>query len=42
MLFVLWKNIYIFEVLSEYFEIDTVKSDCPVPIFRKMMKYLKI
>ena len=29
----------IFEVL---FESDTVKSDCPVQIFRKMMKYLKI
>ena len=25
-----------------YFESDTVKSDCPVQIFRKMMKYLKI
>ena len=24
-----------------YFESDTVKSDCPVQIFRKMMKYLK-
>ena len=24
------------------FENDTVKSDCPVQIFRKMMKYLKI
>ena len=24
------------------FESDTVKSDCPVMIFRKMMKYLKI
>ena len=24
------------------FEIDTVKSDCPVQIFKKMMKYLKI
>ena len=24
------------------FEGDTVKSDCPVQIFRKMMKYLKI
>ena len=24
------------------FESDTVKSDCPVQIFRKMMKYLKI
>ena len=23
-------------------ESDTVKSDCPVQIFRKMMKYLKI
>ena len=23
------------------FEIDTVKSDCPVQIFRKMMRYLK-
>ena len=23
-------------------ENDTVKSDCPVQIFRKMMKYLKI
>ena len=22
------------------FETDTVKSDCPVQIFRKMMKYL--
>ena len=25
-----------------HFEYDTVKSDCPVQIFRKMMKYLKI
>ena len=24
------------------FESDTVKSDCPVQLFRKMMKYLKI
>ena len=24
------------------FESDTVKSDCPVQIFRKKMKYLKI
>ena len=24
------------------FESGTVKSDCPVQIFRKMMKYLKI
>ena len=24
------------------FENDTVKSDCPVQFFRKMMKYLKI
>ena len=24
------------------FESDTVKSDCPVQIFRKMMKYFKI
>ena len=24
------------------FESDTVKNDCPVQIFRKMMKYLKI
>ena len=24
------------------FESDTVKSDCPVRIFRKMMKYFKI
>ena len=24
------------------FESDTVKSDCPVQIFRKRMKYLKI
>ena len=24
------------------FESDTVKSECPVQIFRKMMKYLKI
>ena len=24
------------------FESDTVTSDCPVQIFRKMMKYLKI
>ena len=24
------------------FESDTVKSDCPVQIFRKMIKYLKI
>ena len=23
------------------FESDTVKSDCPVQIFRKMMKYIK-
>ena len=22
--------------------VDTVKNDCPVQIFRKMMKYLKI
>ena len=32
----------IFEVLSVYFESDTVKSDCPVQIFRKMMAYLNI
>ena len=25
-----------------YFESDTVKSDCPVQIFRKMIKHLKI
>ena len=25
-----------------YFENDTVRSDCPVQIFRKMMKYIKI
>ena len=25
-----------------HFKNDTVKSDCPVQIFRKMMKYLKI
>ena len=25
-----------------HFESDTVKNDCPVLIFRKMMKYLKI
>ena len=25
-----------------HFESDTVKSDCSVQIFRKMMKYLKI
>ena len=25
-----------------HFESDTVKSDCPVQIFRKIMKYLKI
>ena len=25
-----------------HFESDTVKSDCPVQSFRKMMKYLKI
>ena len=25
-----------------HFENDTVKSDCPVQIFRKMMKYLKV
>ena len=25
-----------------YFESDAVKSDCPVQIFRKMMKYIKI
>ena len=24
------------------FESDTVKSDCPIQIFRKMIKYLKI
>ena len=24
------------------FESDTVKSDCPVQIFREMMKYIKI
>ena len=24
------------------FESDTVKNDCPDPIFRKMMKYLKM
>ena len=24
------------------FESDTVKSDCPVQIFSKMMKYIKI
>ena len=25
-----------------FFESDTVKSDCPVQIFRKMMKYINI
>ena len=25
-----------------YFESDTVKSDCPVQIFRKMMTYINI
>ena len=30
------------KILSVYFESDTVKSDCPVQIFRKIIKYLKI
>ena len=30
------------ELLSVFFESDTAKSDGPVQIFRKMMKYLKI
>ena len=30
----------IFEVLMCIFESDTVKSDCPVQIFRKMIKCL--
>ena len=33
---------YIFEVLLCIFESDTFKRDCPVQIFRKMMKFLKI
>ena len=36
------KNKYFFAALSMYFESDTVKSDCPVQIFRKIIKYLKI
>ena len=36
------KKIHFFEALSVYFKSETVKSNCPVLIFRKMMKYLKI
>ena len=32
----------IFRLCLCIFESDTVKSDCPARIFRKMMKYLKI
>ena len=35
-----WKKKY-FKVLSVFLS-DTVQSNCPVQIFRKMMKYLKI
>ena len=30
------------EICLCIFESDTVKSDCPVQIFRKMIKHLKI
>ena len=36
------KKIFFFRFCPCIFESDTVKSDCPVQIFRKMMKYLKI
>ena len=42
-LFVLLKKIiYFLRFCLCIFESDTVKSDCPVQIFRKMMKYIKI
>ena len=40
------RNFRVFEILEHlpyvFFESDTVKNDCPVQIFRKMIKYLKI
>ena len=35
-------NIFLRLCLCVCFESDTANSDCPVQIFRKMMKYLKI
>ena len=32
----------IFEVLSVYFESDTVKSDCPIKIFKKLIIFLDL
>ena len=40
-LFRLKNNIFLGFCLG-IFESDTIKSDCPVQIFKKMMKYLKI
>ena len=42
MLFVSLKKILFLRFCLCIFESDTVKSDCPVQMFRKMMKYLKI
>ena len=39
--FVEKNNIFLRFILC-IFESDTVKSECPVQIFRKMIKYLKI
>ena len=36
------KNNIFLRICLCIFESDAVKSDCPVQIFRKMMKYLKI
>ena len=42
MLFVSLKKIIFLRFCLCIFESDTVKSDCPVQMFRIMMKYLKI
>ena len=36
------KIIYFWGSACVFFESDTVKTDCPVQIFRKMIKYLEI
>ena len=35
------KNNYFLRVCLFFFESDTVKSDCPIQIFRKMKKIFK-
>ena len=44
LILIVWlkKIMFFFRFCLCIFESDTIKSDCPVQIFRKMMKYLKI